>query len=174
MRGNPSNQTLCLTHQLPEDQLSLIGLVCPRCKQRLYTQPPLGHCLSYWESQPAAYSTEGEPCFVFTLAWDDFRIRSLHPPHSDTDKRAKKIKQIQSVTPQRRQRTPDEQKWLDLLKYERWLLNGFQLGNQQVEETNPEENRDEVDDESESWKSGEFNFDELNFDEIEDWSPDDE
>ncbi|MCH7685616.1 MAG: hypothetical protein IH899_02865 [Planctomycetes bacterium] len=152
--------------------MSPIGLVCPRCKQRLYTQPPLGHCMSYWESQPAAYSTEGEPCFVFTLAWDDFRIRSLHPPHSDTDKRAEKVKQIQSVTPQRRQRTPDERKWLDILKYERWLLNGFQFENQQVEGTNPEENRDEVEDESESWKSGEFNFDELNFDEIDDWSPD--
>ena len=130
--------------------------------------------MSYWESQPAAYSTEGEPCFVFTLAWDDFRIRSLHPPHSDTDKRAEKVKQIQSVTQHRKQRTPDERKWLDILKYERWLLNGFQLENQQAEGTNPEENIDEVEDESESWKSGEFNFDELNFDEFDDWSPDEE
>ena len=169
MRGNLSQYTLCLTHQLPEDQVSPIGLVCPRCKQRLYTQPPLGHCMSYWESQPAAYSAKGEPCFVFTLAWDDFRIRSLHPPHSDTDKRAKKIKQIQKVTQQRKQRTPDEQKWLDLLKYERWLLNGFRLENQQVDETNPDADEDQA----ESWKSGEFNFDELNFDELEDWSPDD-
>jgi hypothetical protein len=125
--------------------------------------------MSYWESQPAAYSTEREPCFVFILAWDDFRIRSLHPPRSDSDKRAEKVKQIQTVTQQGKQRSSDERKWLDILKYERWLLNGFQLENQQVEETNS----NEVDDEAESWKSGEFNLDELNFDEIDDWSPDD-
>ncbi|MFN0199724.1 MAG: hypothetical protein ACKVT0_23465 [Planctomycetaceae bacterium] len=72
--------TYCLTHFLPEDQTSTVGLVCPLCKRRLYTQPPRGKCRSFWESQPAAYSPHREPCFVYTLMWDDFRIRSLHPP----------------------------------------------------------------------------------------------
>ena len=77
----------CLAHQLPEDQTSPIGLVCPLCKQRLYVNPPHGAGRGYWESQPAAYSLSGEPCFVYALAWDDFRIRSLHPAGSEVDPR---------------------------------------------------------------------------------------
>ena len=77
----------CLAHQLPENQTSPIGLVCPLCKQRLYVRPPRGDCRGYWESQPAAYSLAGEPCFVHVLAWEDFHIRSLHPAGSDVDAR---------------------------------------------------------------------------------------
>lgn len=78
----------CLTHQLPEDQASLIGPVCRHCKQRLYVSPPQGVCRSYWESQPEAFTLEGEPCFVYTLVWDDFRIRTLHPPGTEFDVRS--------------------------------------------------------------------------------------
>jgi hypothetical protein len=53
----------------------------------LYTDPPRGRCLSFWESQPGAYSAEGEPCFVYTLVWDDYRIRSLHESDSHDDPR---------------------------------------------------------------------------------------
>lgn len=79
----PLFETRCLTHQLIEDQPSVLGLVCSECKQRLESRPPRGRAMSFWESQPAAYSAEGEPCFVYTIMWDDFRIRSLHPPAID-------------------------------------------------------------------------------------------
>ncbi|MDA0833739.1 MAG: hypothetical protein O2955_05180 [Planctomycetota bacterium] len=82
------HRTYCLTHFLPEDQASNIGLICPRCRQRLYTQPPSGTCRSFWESQPAAYSLHQQPCFVYTLQWDDFCIRSLHPPGDVLDSRS--------------------------------------------------------------------------------------
>jgi hypothetical protein len=85
--------TRCLLHQLPEDQMSFVGLVCPCCKRRLYTDPPRGRCLSFWESQPAASSAEGDPCFVYTLMWDDFRIRSLHPALSEEDPRGRRIRE---------------------------------------------------------------------------------
>jgi hypothetical protein len=81
MSHDSSPTTYCLVHQLPEDQATPLGLVCRRCKQRLEAQPPTGRCLSFWESQPEAYSLNREPCFVYTLIWDDFRIRSLHPAH---------------------------------------------------------------------------------------------
>ena len=71
--------TQCLTHQLPEDQCSPAGMVCPLCKQRIYISPPEGRSFSCWESQPGAYTLNGEPCFVYTIVWEDFRIRSLHP-----------------------------------------------------------------------------------------------
>jgi len=71
--------TQCLAHQLPEDQSSPAGLVCPLCKQRMYVSPPTGRSFSCWESQPGAYTLEGQPCFVYTIVWEDFRIRSLHP-----------------------------------------------------------------------------------------------
>lgn len=80
--------TLCLTHQLPEESASPVGLVCPECKQRLYLEPPAGRCRSFWESQPAAYALDGRPCFVYTLVWDDFRIRSLHRAESQSDPRS--------------------------------------------------------------------------------------
>ncbi len=72
--------TLCLTHQLPEDQPSSLGLLCPLCKEHIQRRPPAGRCLSFWESQPVHIA--GESCSVFTLAWDDFQIRSLHPPEA--------------------------------------------------------------------------------------------
>ena len=83
MHSEPLFPSRCLTHQLVEDRASAMGLVCPLCKERLETQPPLGRPLRFWESQPAAYSAEGEPCFVYTILWEDFRIRSLHPPATD-------------------------------------------------------------------------------------------
>lgn len=39
--------------------------------------------MSFWESQPVAYRLDREPCFVYSLKWDDFRIRSLHLPEND-------------------------------------------------------------------------------------------
>lgn len=66
----------------------MLGLVCPRCKHRLYAQPPQGGRRGCWESQPAAYSLKGKPCFVYTLIWEDYRIRSLHPPDSTEDARS--------------------------------------------------------------------------------------
>ena len=81
----PPRFHLCLNHQLPEDQMSPIGLVCPHCKPRLYVDYPQGRCASYWESQPAAYTLDRQPCFVYTLRWDDFQIRSLHASHSHDD-----------------------------------------------------------------------------------------
>lgn len=80
--------TWCLTHQQPEDQATPLGLVCPECKQRLYVDPPAGRCFSCWESQPPAYSLTGEPLFVYTLIWDDFRIRSLHEADAEFDLRS--------------------------------------------------------------------------------------
>ena len=85
--------TLCLTHQLPEDQASPFGLFCARCKHRLYTQPPRGRCSACWESQPEAYSLDGQPLFVFTMIWEDYRIRSLHPPGSDVDPRGERLRE---------------------------------------------------------------------------------
>lgn len=79
--------TTCLEHQRLEDQMSRVGLVCPECKRRLYLDPPHGRCMSFWESQPAAYTLDGQPCFVFSLMWDDYRIRSLHPADSENDQR---------------------------------------------------------------------------------------
>lgn len=71
--------TFCLTHQLPEDRPSDLGLVCNECKQRLESRPPNGPCISFWETAPNSQWPEPESRPVFTLAWDDFRIRSLHP-----------------------------------------------------------------------------------------------
>lgn len=73
-------RTWCLAHQLPEDQPSSVGLVCPECKRRLTGDPPRGRCLGFWETQPALRTGHEEPRPIFTLVWDDFRIRSLHPP----------------------------------------------------------------------------------------------
>ena len=72
-----SIQTFCLVHQLPEDQPSSLGLICHECKKRLQHEAPRGRCLSFWESQPVI--NNGDPCTVFTLAWENFQIRSLPP-----------------------------------------------------------------------------------------------
>ena len=84
----PPQRTFCLIHQAEEDQASPLGLVCPCCKQRLYVCPPRGRCRSYWESQPGSYSLDRKPRFIYTLVWDDFQIRSLHPPESNEDSRS--------------------------------------------------------------------------------------
>lgn len=70
-------QTRCLGHRLPEDHPSPLGLICRECHARLLAAPPSGPCRGFWESQPVL--RDGEPCLVFTLAWDDFQIRSQHP-----------------------------------------------------------------------------------------------
>ena len=36
--------------------------------------------MSFWESQPGAYTLDGRPLFIYTLLWDNYRIRSLHFP----------------------------------------------------------------------------------------------
>ena len=74
----PLPSTYCLEHQHAEDRPSSRGLVCPQCYERLKELPPQGECHSYWDSQPAAYTVQGEPCWVYNLQWPDFRIRSLH------------------------------------------------------------------------------------------------
>src|SRR5882724_9088166 len=79
----------CLEHQAPEDQMSPAGLVCPECKQRLYTQPPIGPLRTFWESQPGAWTVDREPCFVYSLLWDDYRIRSLHAVGEEFDVRSR-------------------------------------------------------------------------------------
>lgn len=92
--------THCLTHQLPEDQTSPLGLVCPQCKARLYVRPPAGRPMTYWESQPAAYTLDRDPCFVYTLRWDDFVIRSLHPARDESDRRIAYIADRHDTSPE--------------------------------------------------------------------------
>ena len=84
--------------------------------------------MSYWESQPEVYTAEGEPCFVFAMVWDNFRIRSLHPPDSDTDKRAEKVREREE------KRWEQEQEWLQMLKQERWELSDFDSENPYADE----------------------------------------
>ena len=83
--------TYCLNHQLPEDHATPLGLLCSECKQHLYTQSPEGRCRSFWESQPGAYTLDGQPMFVYSIMWDDYRIRSLHPAGSDEDERRLRV-----------------------------------------------------------------------------------
>jgi hypothetical protein len=78
MRPQSSEITWCLNHHLPEDRASPLGRVCARCHRRLRVAPPPGRPMAYWESQPVACRLDGEPCFVYTLRWDEFQIRSLH------------------------------------------------------------------------------------------------
>lgn len=99
MAGRPKYKQ-CLNHQLTEDQMSPIGLVCPLCKHRLYVRPPRGHCRGFWESQPAAYTLTREPCFVYSLIWDDFRIRTLHPASSTEDPRGANARLLNTEAPQ--------------------------------------------------------------------------
>jgi len=87
--------THCLNHQLPEDQATPLGMMCPCCKLILYTTPPEGRCRAFWESQPGAYALDREPMWVFTIMWDDFRIRSLHPPDSHDDERGEKAREYE-------------------------------------------------------------------------------
>jgi hypothetical protein len=118
--------TLCLTHQLVEDQASPVGLVCRQCKLLLYTQPPAGRCRSFWESQPAAYSMTRKPCFVYSLMWDDFRIRSLHPPNSQNDPRGKKAQAMPAQVADSDDSTPNA--LLDDFRIEREQLNDSDVG----------------------------------------------
>lgn len=82
----------CLEHQAAEDQMSPVGLVCPECKHRLYTQPPKGRLATFWESQPGAWTVDRRPCFVYSLLWDDYRIRSLHAAEEEFDIRSRNVR----------------------------------------------------------------------------------
>lgn len=73
--------------------MSSYGLVCPECKQRLYTQPPTGPLRTFWESQPGACAPDGEPCFIYSLMWSDYRIRSLHAAEDEFDLRSLNVVQ---------------------------------------------------------------------------------
>ena len=86
--------TICLEHQRIEDQATPLGMVCSQCKHRLYTNPPVGNLMSYWESQPVAYTLKHEPCFAYSLHWEGFRIRSIHLPENDLA--AKESSEIES------------------------------------------------------------------------------
>ncbi|WP_417380477.1 hypothetical protein [Gimesia sp.] len=77
---NEPQKTICLDHQREEDQATPFGMVCPECKHRLYTNPPRGNLMSFWESQPVAFSLDHEPCFAYSLMWENYRIRSIHLP----------------------------------------------------------------------------------------------
>lgn len=68
--------------------MSPAGLVCPECKRRLYTRPPAGVLRTFWESQPGGWTISREPCFVYSLLWDDFRIRSIHSAGAEFDVRS--------------------------------------------------------------------------------------
>jgi hypothetical protein len=81
--------TWCLEHQAAEDQMSPVGLVCPECKRRLYLSPPHGPLRTFWESQPGAWTLDRRPCFVYSLLWDDYRIRTLHPAEAEFDVRSR-------------------------------------------------------------------------------------
>ena len=103
--------------------MSPLGLVCPRCKQRLYANLPSGPCRSFWEIQPAAYSLDGKPCFVYTPWWDDYRIRSLHPPDSQTARIRAANKQQQAVSA--------EFDWHNNIRLERGLMNDSEFDAEQ-------------------------------------------
>lgn len=89
---------ICLEHQAVEDQMSPIGLVCPCCKHRLYVSPPTGRCRTFWESQPAAWTVDRQPRWVYSLVWDDFRIRSLHAAGVDVDPRGQLVRAAQPTS----------------------------------------------------------------------------
>jgi len=88
MPDSKDASTFCLAHQLPEDDSSPVGLVCARCRHQLRADPPRGNPLCCWESQPPVFGLDGSPCFVYTLIWENFRIRSLHPAELQTDFRS--------------------------------------------------------------------------------------
>ncbi|MFM9964028.1 MAG: hypothetical protein ACKV2Q_22725 [Planctomycetaceae bacterium] len=96
-------QTRCLEHQLPEDCPSPIGLICRECYARWQHDPPRGPCRSFWESQPVL--SDGEPCSVFALVWDNFQIRSLHPSTAldDLEREAREV--LKSANERRPQKT---------------------------------------------------------------------
>lgn len=71
-------KTWCLTHQLPEDQVSPYGLVCECCKKQLSQNPPQGKVHRYWERQPGAFSLHQLPYYVHVMVWKNYAIRSLH------------------------------------------------------------------------------------------------
>jgi hypothetical protein len=89
--------THCLTHQLEEDQATPLGMMCPCCKLRLYAIPPEGACRAFWESQPGAYTLNRQPLWVFSLMWNDFRIRSLHVDGTLEDERGMLVREMERM-----------------------------------------------------------------------------
>ena len=75
--------------------------------------------MCFWESQPGAYDLNRRPCFVYTLIWDDFRIRSLHPPDSETDPRGRPAQDAAEEDVIQ----DDTVSWIDALRQERRLNN---------------------------------------------------
>ncbi|QDV49276.1 hypothetical protein [Gimesia fumaroli] len=92
--SNEPKKTICLEHQCAEDQATPFGMVCPQCKRRLYTNPPQGNLMSFWESQPVAFTLDREPCFAYSLMWEDYRVRSIHLP--DQEATARESSEIES------------------------------------------------------------------------------
>lgn len=76
----------CLTHQLPETGTSPLGGVCRCCKSLVYLQANTNVQGAYWESQPAAYTLDRQPIFVYVRILDGIKLRSLReeavPLHS--------------------------------------------------------------------------------------------
>ncbi len=81
--SSTSTSTYCLTHQRVEDICSPLGRVCRECAGEVRRRKLRRPRYAYWESQPPAFSLSGTPQFVYTLLWDDFRIRSLHSAGRD-------------------------------------------------------------------------------------------
>ncbi len=71
--------THCLTHQRPETGTSPFGPACPCCKQLLYVQMDPARTRGYWESQPAAYTLDRHPLFVYVRTDGHTTLRSLRP-----------------------------------------------------------------------------------------------
>lgn len=110
--------TRCLVHQMDETQPSPVGLVCPRCKHRLYAKPPKGDRRNFWESQPLAYTLDGKPCFVYSLMWDDFRIRSLYIGDYEDELSASRI-------PAAKKTALGDTGWIESILRERGMILDF-------------------------------------------------
>ncbi len=69
---------------------------------------------------------DGKPCFVYTLWWDDFRIRSLHPPESHVDRRAENVKAANARAAAAAESETSDFTWLDDIRLERGLMNDLE------------------------------------------------
>lgn len=78
-------RSLCLDHQVFENQATPAGMMCEVCKQLYYTHSHSQPLRVTWESQPQAYSLRRSPCFVQRRSLGDLTIRSLHPPDESAE-----------------------------------------------------------------------------------------
>ena len=67
-----------------------------------------------------------KPCFVYSLMWDDYRIRSLHPPNSQDDPRGEKAKAVPTQVADGNDSTTNT--WIDDFRIEREQLNDSDVG----------------------------------------------